>query len=287
VSVKFFGQFLFENGVVDRRQLKDAGDLMYWINRRIGELAAKMGYMTRQEVDRIHRAQRSSDMPFGELAIELGLLTREQVEELLAEQSTRQLRLGEALIELGYLEEDRLKQLLERFDADQAAYKPENLRTPDPLRGSTLFGLVLDQVPRIAMRTALLPVKIGAYRDWTAGAGYEYKASISIRAEEVLDLGIAADEGFMKAVAAADEGFMKAVASATRGPEDDELDREALADMLLAFLNILAGGARSSLEDRGKTVEITALRRDELPSAGFAFDFITVTGKGLLIFATR
>jgi hypothetical protein len=262
VSVKFFGQFLFENGVVDRRQLKDAGDLMYWINRRIGELAAKMGYMTRQEVDRIHRAQRSSDMPFGELAIELGLLTREQVEELLAEQSTRQLRLGEALIELGYLEEDRLKQLLERFDADQAAYKPENLRTPDPLRGSTLFGLVLDQVPRI--------------RDWTAGAGYEYKASISIRAEEVLDLGIAADEG-----------FMKAVASATRGPEDDELDREALADMLLAFLNILAGGARSSLEDRGKTVEITALRRDELPSAGFAFDFITVTGKGLLIFATR
>jgi hypothetical protein len=276
VSVKFFGQFLFENGVIDRRQLKDAGDLMYWVNRRIGELAAKMGYLTRQEVDRIHRAQRSSDMPFGELATALGLLTREQVEELLAEQSTRQLRLGEALIELEYLEEDRLKQLLERFDADQAAYKPENLRIPDQLRGSTLFGLVLDQVPRIAMRTALLPVKIGAYRDWTAGAGYEYKASISIRAGEALDLGIAADEG-----------FMKAVASATRGPEDEELGREALADMLLAFLNILAGGARSTLEDRGKTVEITAPRRDELPSAGFAFDFISVTGKGLLIFATR
>jgi len=102
---KFFGQFLIDEGVIEAGQLRQANDHLYFLNRVLGELAIKKNYMSREDVERVKRAQLACDALFGELAQELGLLTPAQLAELLTSQSARQARVGEALVELGHLEE--------------------------------------------------------------------------------------------------------------------------------------------------------------------------------------
>ena len=272
MSVRFFGQFLLENEIIDRRQLKDASDLMFWVNRRIGELAAKVGYMNLEDVDRIHRAQRNSDRHFGGLAVDAGLLTNEQIKELLAVQNARQLRLGEALVELGFLDHERLKQLLQRFDQEQAAFALDCRQIPEPLGAIPGVRFALEQVPRIAMRTALLPLKIGQDHKWEAKTSYEYRASITIRSEVSLEIGVAADKI-----------FVTGLASANHAASDSPLDEEDLIGALTVFLKALASSVQSTLEGQGLSAELTLLRHGELPSTGRAYDLVSIQGEGLLI----
>ncbi len=274
LSIKFFGQFLVEDGEVDASHLKDAADLMYWVNRRVGELAAKKGYMTRVDVDRIHRAQLSSDVPFGELAVRLNLLTQTQVLELIREQSANQLHIGEALVELGFLEEDLLQELVDRYDADQEGYAAQHTRIPEELSESPLAEFILDQVPKVALRTALFRVKIGSHREWTDRERCEFGAMISIRGDDAVDLGITADEVFMKTLFAA-----------TLEPGAEEPSRETLTDMLCAFLKVVAGSTGAGLEKRRIELKVALPKRDELPAAGFAFELVSLKGRGQLIIA--
>jgi len=274
VSVRFFGQFLLVNEVIDQRQLKDASDLMFWVNRRIGELASKVGYMSLEDVERIHRAQRNSDRHFGGLAVDAGFLTNGQVKELLAVQNARQLRLGEALVELGHLDHMRLKELLQRFDQEQAPFAADCRQISEPLGAIPGVRCVLEQVPRIAMRAALLPLKVGEDHEWGAKTSYEYRASITIRSEASLEIGVAADRI-----------FVTGLASANHGASDSPLEEEDLIGALTVFLKVLAGSVQSTLEGQGLSAELTLLRRGELPSTGRAYDLVSIKGEGLLILA--
>ncbi len=274
MGIKFFGQFLIENGEVESSHLKDAGDLMYWVNRRIGELAARKGYVTRADADRIHRAQLGSDVPFGALAAQLGLLTEPQVLELVREQSANQLRIGEALVELGHLDEDRLQQLLDRYDAEQEQYLAQNPQIPEELRESPLVAYVLAHVRQVALRTAFFRVKVGAHRKWAESQRCEYAASISIQGDDAIELGITADECFMQALVVA-----------TPGPDGAEPSQEALTDTLCAFIRVVARNAGAGREKQGLRLKIGSPEPNQLPAEGFAFELVSLKGKGHVIIA--
>ncbi len=274
MSIKFFGQFLIQNGEVEASHLKDAGDLMYWVNRRIGELAARKGYVTRVEVDRIHRAQLGSDVPFGALAAQLGLLTQPQILELVREQSANQLRIGEALVELGHLDGDRLQQLLDRYDAEQAQYLAQNPPIPEELRESPLVAYVLSHVRQVALRTAFFRVKVGPHRKWAESQRCEYRASISLRGDDAIELGVTADESFVRALVVA-----------TPGPDREEPSREALTDTLCAFIRVVARNAGAGREQQGIRVKLGSPEPNQLPTGGFAFELVSLKGKGDVIIA--
>ncbi len=274
MGIKFFGQFLIENGEVESSHLKDAGDLMYWVNRRIGELAARKGYVTRADADRIHRAQLGSDVPFGALAAQLGLLTEPQVLELVREQSANQLRIGEALVELGHLDEDRLQQLLDRYDAEQEQYLAQNPQIPEELRESPLVAYVLAHVRQVALRTAFFRVKVGAHRKWAESQRCEYAASISIQGDDAIELGITADESFMRALVVA-----------TPGLDGEEPSQEALTATLCAFIRVVARNAGAGREKQGLRLKIGSPEPNQLPAEGFAFELVSLKGKGHVIIA--
>jgi hypothetical protein len=252
MPLRYFGQFLIDEGEVDEAQLKDACDLMYWVNRSLGELAVKTGFLTHADVERVCRAQTTSDALFGELAIDLELLSHEQVAELLASQRSSQLRLGEALVELGHLDPVRLRQLVDRHVSEQAQFSPENRQLPEVLQDSDLPHLFLEAVPKVALRTALLHVRVGGHRVWHGGDPFEARARIRVAGPAPLELGIAATAEFPGAVGDTVAGFL---ARATR----------------FAALRLPSPPS------------VGEPKRDVFPTSGIAFDFISIRGDGLLV----
>jgi len=265
---KFFGQFLIDEGVIEAGQLRQANDHLYFLNRVLGELAIKKNYMSREDVERVKRAQLACDALFGELAQELGLLTPAQLAELLTSQSARQARVGEALVELGHLEEIQLKELLERFEASQAPFLTANRSLPEALEGSRSALLALDLVPTLALRTAILTVKLGRPARWTK-VRFPHRLTVEIPAPGGLELGIGCDDAFARTLA---WGRCK--------PSSDEMKPNAVARELRDFLLTVGRNIVSAL---GRDEKLQAPREDKLPSGGWAIDFVAIEGRGKLV----
>ena len=148
MSVKFFGQFLIEQGEIDAGQLREALERMQSRNRSLGDLAIAEGLLAPGDAERINAAQREVDRPFGELAVSMGLLPAEDVEKLLRRQREQRLPLGEALLELGHLPVTRLGALLDCFKIDQSPYETGQILLPSALTRLRLAPLILDLLPR-------------------------------------------------------------------------------------------------------------------------------------------
>ena len=57
MAVKFFGQFLVEQGAVTSEALLHAIELQDRTNLKLGEMAVAMGYITPNDIERAHSAQ--------------------------------------------------------------------------------------------------------------------------------------------------------------------------------------------------------------------------------------
>jgi len=79
MAVKFFGQFLVEQGIVTSEALLDSINLQDKNNLKFGEMAVAMGLITPADVQRAHNVQMSRDMRLGDLLVEMGILTLTQV----------------------------------------------------------------------------------------------------------------------------------------------------------------------------------------------------------------
>ena len=64
MGVKFFGQFLIEQGEVDSSQLREALDLLARTNRSVGQIAVAEGMLTQADAERVHTSQRNVDKPW-------------------------------------------------------------------------------------------------------------------------------------------------------------------------------------------------------------------------------
>ena len=154
MGIKFFGQYLIEQGVVDSGQIRAALKLMDKENRSLGELAEAGGILTAEEAAKVNAQQRYCDLPFGELAVDMGLLSEEQVEYLIGFQEQTRLRLGEALVRLDCLPNERMHQLLVRHETEQALLRIGNVALPDGLESNMLAPTVLDLFPKLLVRIA-------------------------------------------------------------------------------------------------------------------------------------
>lgn len=272
MSVKFFGQFLIEQGEIDAGQLREALERMQMRNLTLGGLAVAEGLLSPADAERLNAVQREIDRPFGELAVARGLLSREAVDRLLHRQRDERLPLGEALVELGHLSVTRLGALLDRFKIDQSPFETGQILLPSALARLRLAPIVLDLLPRFCMRVARLHVKLAPARSQEVDSALAHRVTLGVRGAQRLDLGLAADG----AVASALAGGISGVAR-------ESLDDSLLADGLGEFLNVLVGNGVSALDCEGVAAQLEPVRHSVLPPMGHVFDLIATNGRGALV----
>ena len=272
MAVKFFGQFLIDQGEVDASHVREALELMEDENPTLGELAVGMQFMTTRETVDVSAAQRNRDLPFGDMAVELGFLTSDQLVEVVQQQRTRRLPIGQALVRLGHIPADRLGTLLDAYKTDQSEYEVSDMDLPDALANHRATKYVLDLLPKFLMRVARMQAKVGEVRDFDGEPEFaEVKVSVPVKGARGLDVALVSDFEFAEALATAASGIT---------PQD--IDPEMVADGVGEFLNVLGGNAVSAVTKAGHRVELGPPDYDATLSEGWIVELAVGAGRAAL-----
>ena len=273
MAVKFFGQFLIDQGEVDASHVREALELMEDENPTLGELAVGMQFMTTRETVDVSAAQRNRDLPFGDMAVELGFLTSDQLVEVVQQQRTRRLPIGQALVRLGHIPADRLGTLLDAYKTDQSEYEVSDMDLPDALANHRATKYVLDLLPKFLMRVARMQAKVGEVRDFDGEPEFaEVKVSVPVKGARGLDVALVSDYEFAEALAMAASGIT---------PQD--IDPEMVADGVGEFLNVLGGNAVSAVTKEGHRVELGPPDYDATLSDGWTIELAVGAGRAALV----
>lgn len=276
MSVKFFGQFLIDQGEIDASHVREALVLMSSENLSLGGWAITEGFMEQVDVVRVNAEQRRNDAPFGDLAVSMGLMTAEQLVNLLRRQRANQLPIGEALVRLGHLKADRLGVLLDAYKTDQAQYDVSDIALPDGLACHRVTRYVIDLLPRFVLRVAKLHVKVGEIRPFKKMPDFaEIRVSVPIKDTRGLDVALVSDLCFAEALASEASGLTIA-----------ELDPEMIADGVGEFLNVLTGNAASAVAKGGYPVELGPPDYEAELSDGWVVDLAVGQGQAALVLST-
>jgi len=273
VAIKFFGQFLIEQGEVDAGQVREALDLLDRTNRTLGEIAVERGFLTEEECARVNQAQRESDRHFGDLAVQMGLLDHGDLVTCLQMQRESRLMIGGALVQLGHLPAERLGPLLDAFKADQAEYAMGVLQQlPDPLANNRIAPYVLDLLPKFARRIAGVTIKVGAPQVLVESPPFRHRVALPVYGHRGLEITLVGDRDFCWRIAAA-----------TSGLDEEALDAELVADALGEFLNVVCGNAMSALDRDGVETRLGVPDYCAELTDGWLFDLATSTGRAALV----
>jgi hypothetical protein len=276
MGVKFFGQYLIEQGVVDSDQIRAALKLMDDENRSLGELAEAGGILTAEEAAKVNAQQRYCDIPFGELAVGMGLLSEEQVEYLIGFQEQTRLRIGQSLVRLGFLPNEQLLQLLVRFETEQALFRIGNVALPNGLDGNLLAATVLDLFPKLLVRIARIGVRIGKGQAAAEVPSYPVRVAVNATGDVGLLICLLGDEEFALHLACATAGLDESHLEAARQ------NPVVLADGVGEFLNVLAGNAMGILERKKIATELEPPHCDPKLDSGYLFDLAVSVGEATL-----
>jgi hypothetical protein len=276
MGVKFFGQYLIEQGVVDSDNIRAALKLMDEENRSLGELAEAGGILTAEEAAKVNAQQRYCDIPFGELAVEMGLLSEEQVDYLIGFQDQTRLRIGQALVRLGYLPNGRLLQLLVQYENEQTVFRIGNVKLPGGLESNALAATVLDLFPKLLVRIARIGVRIGNEKAITDVPDYPVRIAINVTGDVGLMICLLGDEEFSLQLAGATAGFDEPRLEAAR------TNPVLLADGVGEFLNVLAGNAMGILERKKINSELKPPYCDPELESGYLFELAVSVGNAAL-----
>lgn len=246
MAVKFFGQFLVEQGAVSPESLLRAVELQESTNLKFGEQALRMGLLTQSDIERIHDAQRGEDCRFGDMAVKLGILSETQLREVLTCQKNSHLYLGEALVQVGALSEDQLTAYLEDFQQDQAPYLAGGGAVPAGVAQGELWAMTAELTSRMLTRVVGLAPRLGPVeplRELPAGG---VLASMAVSGS--------ANGRYLLRVSPATQlhiarGILKEEDVSGEPPE-------VLDDTVMEFVNIVCGNVAAKAAQMGKTLEI-------------------------------
>ncbi len=115
---QLFGSYLLHEKLVTPEQLNQALDYQKKIHVKLGVLAINLGFMTANEVDRVHNLQSIADKKFGEIAIQINLLDEEKLNILLSTQKSGHVLLGQAMIDKGYMTLEKYEEALNNYKRD-------------------------------------------------------------------------------------------------------------------------------------------------------------------------
>lgn len=246
MAVKFFGQFLVEQGIISRDILVKAIALQESRNKSIGDIVQELGFMKEAEVVKVNQAQRTVDLRFGDLAVKMGLLTDEQMKKALARQAESHMYIGNAIVQVGGLKPEELQRYLDEFKADQSKYATDRVDIPPNIPHAALWEMMADmsykmftRVARLTFRpaptqltTRLEPAHIAAAMDFTGDVRCRYIMSAS-------------------------PDVQTQIAKAMLGEENVAHEpKEVLDDTVMEFINVVCGNIAAKSAQLGKTLDI-------------------------------
>jgi len=241
MAVKFFGQYLVEQGAVKAEAIVKAIELQEKTNLKLGEQAVVMGLATADDIERAHRSQLSKDLKLGDLLVATGVLSQKQLDEVVARQKADHLFIGEALVHIGALDPAELKQRLDEFKADQAPYLAERVALPAGVPHSAVWEVAVDLTYKLVTRVLGLKYRAGACREVDALAASHVIAAMDIsgdaRARYLISLSAAGQESVARAILRQE--------SVTAEPV------EVLEDCVMEFVNVVCGNVVAKVSQDG------------------------------------
>lgn len=282
MSIKFFGQFLIERGVITAEQLLQAIKIQEQKNLRFGDYARAKGYLKDEDVLRLQEEQRRTDMRIGELAVSLGMLTKEQVNELLTMQKNDHIFLGEALRLGGFITHEDLHKELDLFRQDQRDYIAGVINVPKGVKDPEFIKTAVDLTRKMFNRIAQIEAKVGF------GETFDEEPEVNFAAVAMGFIGFVNYDYILsvprEAAVTLATGFIGEDASG----EPDEI----IIDSVKEFCNIACGNVMARMSKKGKKVSITPPRLAEPKGASYIvvkgrsavrYPFVTQAGDVSLI----
>lgn len=258
MAVKFFGQFLVEQGIVTSNALLDAINLQDKNNLKFGEMAVKMGLVIPADIERAHNAQMSKDMKLGDLLVEMGLLTLVQMNDIITRQKNNHLFIGEALVQLEALTNDELLKHLDAFKTDQAQYISNGIELPITSANSQIWEMTADLTFKMITRMLGLPFRPGKCTLATTIFPNFMLAAMDLSGDIEARYLISVSEGLQKSIA-------KAILS------EDSVDHEPieiLEDTVMEFANVVCGNVAAKASQMGVVININPPVTIHTPLAG-------------------
>lgn len=248
MAVKFFGQFLIDQGVITHSLLLKALNLQEKTNRKLGDIIFGMGLMSRVDIARVQQAQRCEDVMFGDKAVEMGFLTPQQLEQALALQRDNHLYIGEALVKLGALSHSEMNSHLKRFHQEQKPFLVEKVSIPASVAHQPVWEIVVDLTYKMLSRIAGLSFRPGACEvieqlpqrtmiaemGFSGSASARYLLSVSPRTRKI---------------------FARAILENT---EIENESTEILDDSVMEFINIICGNVAAKASQQGLQLDLSS-----------------------------
>ena len=246
MAVKFFGQFLVEQGAVTGEALLNAINLQDKNNLKFGEMAVSMGLITTADIQRAHNAQMSKDMKLGNLLVEMELLTIEQMDEVVVRQKNTHLYIGEALVQVGALTSDSLQKHLDDFKADQAQYVTDGILLPIASSNNKIWEMAADLTYKMVTRMLGLQFRAG-----------KCVQTATITPNFMLAAMDMAGDIEARYIISVSEGLQKSIAKAILSEESvDDEPTEVLEDTVMEFVNVVCGNVAAKASQMGTIINI-------------------------------
>ena len=246
MAVKFFGQFLVEQGIVTSDALLSAINLQDKNNLKLGEMAVAMGLITPADIQRAHNAQMSRDMKLGDLLVEMGFLTLVQLGDIITRQKNTHLYIGEALVQVGALTHDALQKHLDAFKADQAQYISDGIELPISSANGKIWEMTADLTYKMITRVLGLQFRPGKCLLATAISPNFMLAAMDFSGDVEARYLISVSEGLQKSIA-------KAILSEESVDNEPE---EVLEDTVMEFVNVVCGNVAAKASQMGVIMNI-------------------------------
>lgn len=259
-------------GVVGAEQLQEAVLLCRAVNKKLGEWAVQMGYMSARQVRIVHAQQRRCDRMFGDLAVRAGFLSADQCEAICVLQREKRLRIGDALLHLHHAHRATLEAAYERFAAAEAGVGGLDEAFADSLTGRAIEPL-REQLARLLTRLAFVEMKYDPGMPWSGEVRYDFQALIRIEGDAPIEFGLCFEHRLALHVVC---GMLELSPAEC----DDELVQSGVSELS----NMLAGQTQRRVRPDGES-RISLPSDGELPATGVAYPLITPEGDGLLVVA--
>lgn len=258
MAVKFFGQFLVEQGIVTSDALLDAINLQDKNNLKFGEVAVAMGLVTAADIQRAHNAQMSKDMKLGDLLVEMGLMTLVQMNDVITRQKNTHLYIGEALVQIGVLTNESLLKHLDAFKTDQAQYVSNGIELPVASANNNIWEMTADLTYKMITRVLDLQFRPGnCVLAATIPTGFMLAA---------MDISGDVEARYIISVS---ESLQKTIARAILSEESvDDEPAEVLEDTVMEFVNVVCGNVAAKASQMGIIMNINPPVTLHLPLGG-------------------
>lgn len=258
MAVRFFGQFLLENGVINAQQLLAAIEYQEKMNLKFGDTAIQLRLLDKARLEQIFALQRKEDIKTGEAGIKLGFLTESQVDQVLRAQKNSHVMIGGALVKTGALTDAQISEQIQAFKKDQEAYQVCS-GLPSQKDSTGLAAPAIDLTLKLLVRLANLQVKLLDIRYSLAktGGNATYTTRVPFSGNHDGEIALRASDR-----------VCAQIASAMLGEPVPPDAKTLILDANSEFLNVVGGNLAALGARQGKKVELSTPRAGDVPTDG-------------------